>query len=173
MCTAVGDLHGDAAATREALRLARVLHPSRDVWVGGNTVVVQVGDQLDRGDDELEVLSLLDRLSKQAAAAGGALEVLCGNHEIMAAQGQFRYATDGACAKFRRWARICRLAHRLPPPLANRLQCDLWKGRLGCGKDDNECRRRLSRLPGASEGVRSGVRSGSIFKSTVRVPTWV
>ena len=91
--TAIGDLHGDAAATRKALRLARVLHPSRDVWVGGRTVVVQVGDQLDRGDDELEVLSLLDCLSRQARAAGGALEVLCGNHEIMAAQGNFRYST--------------------------------------------------------------------------------
>ena len=52
---AIGDLHGDATATRKALRLARVLHPSRDIWTGGQTVVVQVGDQLDRGDDELEV----------------------------------------------------------------------------------------------------------------------
>jgi hypothetical protein len=37
-----GDLHGDIAATREALRIAGVLHPSRDEWVGGETVVVQV-----------------------------------------------------------------------------------------------------------------------------------
>jgi hypothetical protein len=91
---AIGDLHGDASATRRALRVARVLHPHKDVWIGGKTVVVQVGDQLDRGDDELEVLALLDRLSKQARAAGGDLQVLCGNHEIMAAQGQFRYGRD-------------------------------------------------------------------------------
>ena len=84
---AIGDLHGDAVATRRALRLAGVLHPQRDAWTGGQTVVVQVGDQLDRGDDELEVLNLLHRLSQQATAAGGALHVLCGNHEMMAANG--------------------------------------------------------------------------------------
>ena len=38
-----GDLHGDLKTTREALRLAGVLHPSRDQWVGGATVLVQVG----------------------------------------------------------------------------------------------------------------------------------
>lgn len=41
----------------------------------------QVGDQLDRGDHELEILYFLERLQREAARAGGALHVLNGNHE--------------------------------------------------------------------------------------------
>jgi hypothetical protein len=88
---AIGGLHGDVAATRRALRLAGVLDPHRDVWTGGTTV----GNQIDRGDDELHVLALLHSLSRQARVAGGALEVLCGNHEVLASMGKFRYATPG------------------------------------------------------------------------------
>ena len=51
---AIGDLHGDIDKTRDALRLAGVLGPG-DHWTGGKTMVVQVGDQLDRGDDEIKV----------------------------------------------------------------------------------------------------------------------
>lgn len=55
----------------------------------------QVGDILDRGDQELKLLYLLERLQRQAAAAGGALWVLNGNHETMNVGGNFRYATQG------------------------------------------------------------------------------
>jgi hypothetical protein len=92
---AIGDLHGDVAATRVALRLAGALGPD-DHWAGGKLVVVQTGDQLDRGDDEPEILELLERLGKEASAAGGALHVLNGNHEVMNVEGDFRYVTpDG------------------------------------------------------------------------------
>jgi hypothetical protein len=92
---AIGDLHGDLAATRAALRLAGALGPD-DRWAGGDLVVVQTGDQLDRGDDEPQILDLLERLSKEAAAAGGALHALNGNHEVMNVEGDFRYVTpDG------------------------------------------------------------------------------
>ena len=67
---AIGDLHGDLEATRAALRLAGAID-ERDRWVGGTWVIVQTGDQLDRGDDELEILDLLDALAAQAQAAGG------------------------------------------------------------------------------------------------------
>ena len=43
---------------------------------------MQVGDQLDRGDHELEILYFLERLQREAARAGGALHVLNGNHEV-------------------------------------------------------------------------------------------
>lgn len=92
---AVGDLHGDVQATRAALRLAGALGAD-DHWAGGKLVVVQTGDQLDRGDDEPDILDLLERLSTEAAAAGGALHALNGNHEVMNVQGDFRYVTpDG------------------------------------------------------------------------------
>jgi hypothetical protein len=92
---AIGDLHGDVQATRAALRLAGALGAD-DHWAGGKLVVVQTGDQLDRGDDEPDILDLLDRLSAEAKAAGGALHTLNGNHEVMNVQGDFRYVTpDG------------------------------------------------------------------------------
>jgi hypothetical protein len=92
---AIGDLHGDVAATRAALRLAGALG-SDDHWAGGKLVVVQTGDQLDRGDDEPEIIDLLERLSKEANEVGGALHVLNGNHEVMNVEGDFRYVTpDG------------------------------------------------------------------------------
>lgn len=40
---------------------------------------VQVGDQLDRGHQEIEILYFLERLEREAAAAGGALHVLNGD----------------------------------------------------------------------------------------------
>jgi hypothetical protein len=46
---------------RAALRLAGALD-EHDHWTGGRLVVVQTGDQLDRGDDEPEILDLLERL---------------------------------------------------------------------------------------------------------------
>lgn len=45
-----------------------------------NVCMCQVGDILDRGDQEVKLLYMLERLQHQAAAAGGALWVLNGNH---------------------------------------------------------------------------------------------
>jgi hypothetical protein len=96
---AIGDLHGDLAATRAALRLAGVIDDG-DHWSGGTTVVVQTGDQLDRGDDEQAILDLLARLRDEASKAGGALVALNGNHEIMNALGDFRYVTEPGMRDF-------------------------------------------------------------------------
>jgi hypothetical protein len=96
---AIGDLHGDLAATRAAFRLAGVTD-DEDRWIGGETVLVQTGDQLDRGDDELEVLDLLDDLTAQARAAGGAVHVLNGNHELMNVKQDLRYVTLGGFLDF-------------------------------------------------------------------------
>lgn len=97
---AVGDLHGDLEATRRALRLAGAIG-AEDRWAGGDLVVVQTGDQLDRGDDELAVLDLLERLAREAAAAGGAVHVLNGNHELMNVAGDMRYVTRRGFEQFR------------------------------------------------------------------------
>ncbi|MFV8749944.1 shewanella-like protein phosphatase [Nannocystaceae bacterium ST9] len=96
---AIGDLHGDIAATRAAFRLAGAIDQD-DRWIGGDLVVVQTGDQLDRGDDEQAILELLERLQGEAKAAGGALHVLNGNHEFMNALGDLRYVTPGGFADF-------------------------------------------------------------------------
>jgi hypothetical protein len=96
---ALGDLHGDFEATRAALRLAGAIDP-QDRWIGGDLVVVQVGDQLDRGDGERKILELLERLQGEARAAGGALHILNGNHELMNAAGDLRYVTAGGFLDF-------------------------------------------------------------------------
>ena len=96
---AIGDLHGDLAATRAALRLADAID-DKDHWIGGPLVIVQTGDQLDRGDSERAIVDLFDRLADEAKAAGGAVIALNGNHEIMNVQLDFRYVTDGGFRDF-------------------------------------------------------------------------
>ncbi len=96
---AIGDVHGDLEATRAALRLAGAID-DEDRWVGGNLVLVQTGDVLDRGDSEREILTLLERLVDEAKAAGGAVHLLNGNHELMNAAGDLRYVTAGGFLDF-------------------------------------------------------------------------
>jgi Calcineurin-like phosphoesterase len=96
---AIGDLHGDLGGMRAALRTAGAIDAS-DHWIGGDLVVVQTGDVLDRGDDESAMLDLMFRLEREADAAGGALIMLLGNHELMNAAGDFRYVTAGGKRDF-------------------------------------------------------------------------
>jgi hypothetical protein len=96
---AIGDLHGDAAATRAALRLGGAIDDDGR-WIGGNLTVVQTGDQLDRGDEEREILDLFTALAASAAAQGGQVIALDGNHEVMNVQGDFRYVTPSGMAAF-------------------------------------------------------------------------
>ena len=97
---ALGDVHGDIGQARRALTIAGVLGEDGDAvnptWIGGDTVVVQVGDVLDRGDDEIAILILLQKLHKAAQADGGAVYILNGNHEVLNVSGDFRYVTQGA-----------------------------------------------------------------------------
>ncbi len=96
---AFGDVHGDLEAARSALRLAGAID-EEDRWIGGALIVVQTGDQLDRGDDEQAILDLFERLRVESTAAGGAFHALLGNHELMNARGDLRYVTDGGFADF-------------------------------------------------------------------------
>jgi len=96
---AIADLHGDLGATRAALLLAGAVDTT-DHWIGGDLIVVQTGDQLDRGDDEQAILELLDRLQDEALAAGGVLHILNGNHELMNARPDLRYVTEGGFVDF-------------------------------------------------------------------------
>jgi hypothetical protein len=96
---AVGDLHGDLTTTRAVLRLSGAID-EQDRWSGGKLVLVQVGDAIDRGDEDRQVLELLERLREEAAAAGGKVVALIGNHEAMNVQLQFDYVTPAALQQF-------------------------------------------------------------------------
>lgn len=96
---AIGDLHGDWNKTVAALQLVGALQTNSTgrnsglEWAGGDRIVVQVGDVLDRGNSELGISNLLGCLDAQARASGGRLIRIIGNHELMNAMGQFGYAT--------------------------------------------------------------------------------
>jgi hypothetical protein len=96
---AIGDVHGDLQSAVNALRLVGAINDDRH-WVGGEMVVVQVGDQLDRGDDEQAILEWFEQLSDEAYEAGGAFLPLLGNHETMNVRLDFRYVTEGGFADF-------------------------------------------------------------------------
>ena len=108
---AVGDLHGDLKETIKILELAKVItyntNKNKAKWIGGDTVVVQVGDQIDRcrslpcvqmseSEDEnsdIKILKLLTELHSQAIKVGGAFYSLVGNHELMNVTGRMDYVS--------------------------------------------------------------------------------
>ena len=96
---AVGDLHGDFDAWREIALSARVIDP-RNHWAGGKSILVQLGDIVDRWPDSLKIIRHLMKLQTEAARAGGRVVVLVGNHEAMNMTGDLRYVTPGEYAAF-------------------------------------------------------------------------
>ena len=96
---AVGDLHGDYAAWIDIARDAQLVDAANK-WIGGQTVLVQTGDIVDRGPDSLKIIRHLQKLDGVAKRAGGRVIVLLGNHEAMQVTGDYRYVTPGEYAAF-------------------------------------------------------------------------
>lgn len=96
---AIGDIHGDLAAARRALRIAGAIDDA-DKWVGGDLVLVQTGDRVDRGNEDRAVLDLFERLGEEAEKAGGKIHALNGNHELMNVAGDFRYVSKPSFEEF-------------------------------------------------------------------------
>ena len=78
----VGDIHGERAGLRTLLQRAK-LADFEDNWLGDGATLVLLGDLMDRGPDGMGVLRLVRRLEEQAAAVGGRVVCLLGNHEVM------------------------------------------------------------------------------------------
>jgi len=92
-----GDVHGDILALYKFLQASQLLHPTKStitnpIWDGGDAILVQCGDILDRGSEELFCLRYLASLARQAPAQGGKVILLHGNHEALNANGLFQYA---------------------------------------------------------------------------------
>ena len=96
---AVGDVHGDLAAFKEVLREAGVLDAA-GAWTGGETVLVQVGDLIDRGPSMRGTLDFVMELEQAAAKRGGRAVPLLGNHEVMNLTGDLRYVVPANYAEF-------------------------------------------------------------------------
>ncbi len=96
---AVGDVHGAYDELYGLLQDTGLLD-AEGHWSGGTTHLVSIGDLLDRGDLGRQVMDLMMRLQEEAAAAGGAVHVLVGNHESMNLVGDLRYVSPGDYAQF-------------------------------------------------------------------------
>jgi hypothetical protein len=96
---AVSDIHGALDEFHTVLRGTGLVDESLN-WAGGRTHLVVTGDLIDRGDHGRQVMDLLMRLTGEAAAAGGAVHVLLGNHEAMNLTADLRYVSVGDYAQF-------------------------------------------------------------------------
>ncbi|KAH3742814.1 Metallo-dependent phosphatase [Pelomyxa schiedti] len=90
---AVGDLHGDLEGTKRVLRAIGVMGESTGAWTGGDSVLVQMGDLVDRGDYSMQVLDFFMDFADQAKKKGGAIRFVLGNHELMNVLGDWRYVS--------------------------------------------------------------------------------
>jgi hypothetical protein len=120
----IGDIHGDMNVLLECLKKARVIGKninSRNLdkiqWLGGNTIIVQVGDQIDscRFDgknscndpnnykmdeaDDITILYFMTNLHNIAQKHGGAVYSLIGNHELMNVRGEMSYVSHSNANK--------------------------------------------------------------------------
>ncbi|MGC4070459.1 MAG: metallophosphoesterase [Polyangiaceae bacterium] len=136
---AVGDLHGDLKAAIGAFKLAKVLDATRK-WIGGNSVVVQTGDVLDRGDEERALLEWLNKVAERAHALGGELLRLNGNHEVMNVGGNLRYVSASGFSDF-----AAELTSPVPPALAS--VPERARGRMMAFLPGGSWAKRLSQFP--------------------------
>lgn len=116
----IGDLHGDIKLTIKCLKIANVFRfkNNKIEWIGGDTFVVQIGDQVDgcrplkykcsdpnskkenktsvyngKYPEDVLILKFLTALHKEASKQGGAVLSLLGNHEIMNSKGNINYVS--------------------------------------------------------------------------------
>lgn len=110
----IPDVHRDVKKAVSCFRLAGLIDDG-GAWVGGSTVVVQVGDQVDGGHrnpadepphecgrankEDVAVLKFFNKMHGKASAEGGAVYSLMGNHEMMNVLGDFSYAGLQGCGK--------------------------------------------------------------------------
>jgi hypothetical protein len=123
---AIGDLHGDYILTINSLKKANLIKDNNinngtDIdlieWIGCDTVVVQVGDQIDRcrpyaercnvknttvNDEasDIKILKLLTNLHEKAIKDGGMVISLLGNHELMNVNGNMNYVSYEGIMEF-------------------------------------------------------------------------
>ena len=87
---ALSDIHGQYDLLVRLLRAHHVID-AQDRWALGQDTLVVAGDVFDRGPQVTEAFWLLYGLQQQAAAAGGAVHFVLGNHETMVLYDDLRY----------------------------------------------------------------------------------
>ena len=108
---AIGDLHGDVKKVKSIFIKAKLIKRTKNgyMWIGKDTYVVQVGDQIDYGgrgvetfdnSKEIEVLLFLDLMDQKARKHRGRVISLIGNHELMNVLGDFRFVSNKGFSDF-------------------------------------------------------------------------
>lgn len=95
----VGDVHG-ACDSLDLILTEAGLIDGNGIWSGERTHLVMLGDIVDRGPGSRQALTLIMRLQSEAAAAGGRVHMVLGNHEVMDLVGELRYTSDAEFAAF-------------------------------------------------------------------------
>jgi hypothetical protein len=119
---ALGDIHGDYELAIDMLLISELIKIENGeiIWTGGETYVVQVGDQIDSWREhgpqfdavyrnkhnhlkksyedkdkpnDIKILELFNFLEEEAKKTGGRVFSLIGNHEIMNSEQHIEYAS--------------------------------------------------------------------------------
>jgi hypothetical protein len=80
----MGDVHGRFSELQALLDGAGVAGGTTENprWLAGASILVFIGDLINKGQESLSVVTFVRNLQKAASAAGGAVVVMPGNHEI-------------------------------------------------------------------------------------------
>lgn len=78
----VGDVHGHLARLVDLLQDAGLIDHDQH-WSGGRHTLWFIGDLVDHGSDGMGVIDLVMRLQQEAAASGGKVDALLGNHDML------------------------------------------------------------------------------------------
>lgn len=95
----IGDVHGELDKMTTLLVGTGVIDADMN-WAAGDDHLVFVGDLVDRGTDDRQVMDVARRLQSQAPSSGGSVHVLLGNHEVMNMIADLRYVSPGGFAAF-------------------------------------------------------------------------
>jgi len=89
---ALGDIHGDYEHLIKILRHAKLIDKKKN-WIGNDTILIQVGDLIDRGNNTLKIYDTMIDLREQAQKKGGIVYMLLGNHELFQLYGNHIFSS--------------------------------------------------------------------------------
>jgi hypothetical protein len=89
---AIGDVHGAFSEFVAILQRVGLIDAQRH-WIGGSSVLVQLGDVVDRGGGSRQALDLLMELQAEAEKQNGKVLPLLGNHEALNITRDLRYTS--------------------------------------------------------------------------------
>jgi Calcineurin-like phosphoesterase len=81
----IGDVHGCLEALTALLQREGLINQNLE-WAAQDSRLWFLGDYTDRGSDGIGVIELIMRLQNQAAAVGGFVGALLGNHDVLLLQ---------------------------------------------------------------------------------------